>query len=60
MLTYKLNNGQTVIAKETKYGVRPVTYANRTQAQRKADQIGGGVYHPCLSRAFYVRIEEAQ
>ena len=54
-LTKKLNNGVIVLAKKTPYGISPLTYANRTQAQRKADETGGEIYGPPLTRPFYVR-----
>jgi hypothetical protein len=39
-LTYKLNNGIYVLAKLYKGEPYPVTYANRTQAHRKAAELG--------------------
>lgn len=36
MKTVKLNNGVIVLAKETKYGLNAIGYANRTQANRKS------------------------
>jgi len=39
MTTFKLNNGLIVLAKETKYGINPYTYANRKQAHNKAREL---------------------
>jgi hypothetical protein len=33
----------------------PLTYSNRTQAQRAADRTGGEMYQSSLSRLFHVR-----
>ena len=54
-LTAKLNNGVIVLAKKTPYGSYPLTYTNRTQAERKAQETGGTIYGPPLTRPFYVR-----
>jgi hypothetical protein len=35
----QLPNGRTVLAKATKYGTSAVTYANRTQAEKKVAEI---------------------
>lgn len=59
--TITLRNGQTVIAKQTKFGLFPSTYANRTQAERKAEQLrADGINADVaqfLGRPFYVRLE---
>ena len=54
METTVLNNGITVLGKTYKGRICAVTYANRTQAQKKADELGVGwaVYH--FGRPFYV------
>lgn len=54
METYKLNNGREVLAKTTKHGQWPITYANRTQAEKKLAEMGEGwtIYHG--GRPFYV------
>lgn len=40
ILTKKLNNGATALAKETKYGVYAYTFANKSQAEAKIDSMG--------------------
>lgn len=53
MLTVTLRNGVTVLGKMHKGDLHALHYGNRTQATRKAAEIGGAVYHwdgPC----FYV------
>ena len=54
MQTTKLNNGIEVLAKPYHGHNMAVTYANRTQAEKKAAEMGNGwaVYH--FSRPFYV------
>ena len=54
MKTTVLYNGITVLGKVYKGEVCAVTYANRTQAQRKAAELGSewAVYH--FGRPFYV------
>ena len=51
--TIQLNNGLVVLAKTYEGKLCAVTYANRTQAYRKAEQLGAGwtVYG---LRPFYV------
>lgn len=49
-----LNNGRVVLAKVYKGDLCALTYANRTQAQRMADRIGGDVLHFAYSGPFYV------
>lgn len=57
LLTVKLkSNGREVLAKMYKGSPSAVTYANRTQASRKADSLGAG-WEVCQfsgSRVFYV------
>ncbi len=53
MLTVRLNNGVVVLGKLYKGEPCALSYVNRTQAKRKAEQVDGTVYHregPC----FYV------
>ena len=54
MMTVKLNNGLEVLAKPYHGKPSAVTYSNRTQAQRKAEELGAEweVYRP--GRIFYV------
>ena len=62
MLTKKLNNGFTVLAKQAKDGsVTARTYANQTQAQKAAAAVGpqAQVYQPRLGPCFYVIVEIA-
>lgn len=50
--TFRLNTGVEVLATEKDW---PLIYANRTQAERKANSIGGTVYQsPYARRCFYV------
>lgn len=49
---YKLRNGQSVLSKD---GSRPVTYANRTQAERAAAKIPGAEVI-VRGRPFYVLV----
>ena len=50
----KMINGVEVLSKVYEGMVCAVTYANRTQAQKKAEELGGewAVYH--FGRPFYV------
>lgn len=57
VLTVKLRDGRTVLAKKTKYGVLPVTYANYTQANKKARELaaaGFDVFVPGYHRPMFV------
>ena len=45
MITVTLNNGVTVLGKYRQGYLSAIAYANRTQARKKADEIGGTVYH---------------
>ena len=47
--------GMTLLAKFTKYGVTPKTYANRTQAENAAKACGGWVIQ--FGRPFLVRLD---
>ncbi len=49
METKKLNNGIEVVARDG----HALTYANRTQAEKKASEVGSTVAQ--LGRVFYVR-----
>lgn len=40
ILTKKLNNGATALAKNTKYGVYAYTFTNKSQAEAKIDAMG--------------------
>ncbi len=59
-LTVRLNDGREVLAKLYKGEPCAVTYANRTQARRKATELGPGwsVIHG-LARPFYIWHEPA-
>jgi hypothetical protein len=59
MITTRLNSGREVLAKETKYGISAITYANRTQAERRAAEIrsGGTDCHVAGFRPFYVAFD---
>lgn len=52
MLTFKLNNGTRVLAREYKGRIEPYTYMTATQARKRADAIGGYVIRP--TRAYFV------
>jgi hypothetical protein len=40
ILTYTLNDKKTVVlAKKTKFGINPLTYANDTMAYKKANEL---------------------
>lgn len=53
-LTTVLNNGLHVLAKQTKYGISPYTFSNRTQAERRQGELGEGWAVWYGSRPFYV------
>lgn len=53
-LTKKLNNGREVVAKIYNGEPYAVTYANRTQANRKAVELGEGWAVYQFGRPFYV------
>jgi hypothetical protein len=62
LLTTKLNNGTVVLAKMYAGEPSAVTYANRTQANRKAEFLradGYSVDVVCFGRPWYVRINSA-
>jgi hypothetical protein len=54
----QLNNGVRVLGRVTKYGLNAVTYANRTQAHRRADELRatGIACHVIGRRPFYVAL----
>ena len=52
--TFTLNNGTKVLARLYKGKPEPVTYANRTQAEKAAAKCSGTVYHPLESRCWYI------
>jgi hypothetical protein len=58
MLTVKLNNGVEVLAKEVriegKVELSAITYANHTQAMKKATTLGPGWLVRRFTRPFYV------
>ncbi len=58
MITTRLDNGLTVLGKLYKGEVTALAYANRTQARKKADEIGGTVYH--RQGPFYVALPTAR
>jgi hypothetical protein len=60
-LTTKLRCGKTVLAKVYENLVFPMTYANRTQAERKAAELGAGwsVYKG-PRRPFFVAFDSAE
>jgi hypothetical protein len=54
-LTVKLNNGHEVLAKPYNGEPYAVTYSNRTQAERKASELGvGWSVSQFAGRPFYV------
>lgn len=53
-LTYKLSNGEVVLAKLSRGNLYPFTYSNRTQAEKKAEAVGGEVVQ--RGRPFFVRM----
>ena len=52
-IAVRINTGEWVLGKKTKRGTCALTYANQTQAERKAAQVGGEVVG---SWPFYVHI----
>jgi hypothetical protein len=57
-LTTVLWCGRTVLAKLYKGSPSPVTYANRTQAERKAAELGvGWSVYKGMGRPFYVAFD---
>lgn len=55
----KTISGRQVVAKMTKYGLSAVTYANRTQAERKAAELrkmNGWQAEVIGRRPFYVAV----
>ncbi len=65
MKTVKLNNGWTVMAKETKYGMCAISYSNRTQASRKAFMLRASEGLDCdvmngAGRPFYIRVNSLE
>lgn len=49
-------DGRTYLAKAYKGDVSRMTYANRTQAERAAEKVGGFVVHSPMYRPFYVAV----
>jgi hypothetical protein len=62
MITFKLNNGLTVLAKQDKYGINPYTYANHKQANNKRNELQsqGIKCHIGGIRPIFIIIEEAK
>lgn len=57
MTTYKLNNGMTVLARSTRTGEEPMSFANMTQANKAAEKLrasGVQCWVRSLRRPFYV------
>jgi hypothetical protein len=52
MVTFRLNSGVHVLAREYKGRIEPYTYMTETQARKRADAIGGYVIRP--TRAYFV------
>jgi hypothetical protein len=52
MITFKLNNGVQVLAREYKGRIEPYTYMTESQARKRAEAIGGQVIRP--TRAYFV------
>jgi hypothetical protein len=52
VLTFRLNNGAHVLAREYKGRIEPYTYMTETQARKRADAVGGYVIRP--TRAYFV------
>jgi hypothetical protein len=57
--TCKLRNGQEVTAKMFNGKLEPVTYSNRTQAEKAAAKLGAGWKVYQFTRPFYVGKVEA-
>jgi len=57
ILTLKTHYGFTALAKQDRFGLHVKTFANRTQAEKAARQIGGQVVQP--NRAFLVMVQDA-
>jgi hypothetical protein len=56
ILTKFLNDGKTeVLAKMTKYGLSAYNYSNRSQAYKKAEEMGDGWEVAQIGRPFYIR-----
>ena len=58
IITATLNNGLTVLGKYRQGEITAIAYANRTQARKKADEVGGIVYH--RQGPFYVALPTAR
>jgi aromatic ring-opening dioxygenase catalytic subunit (LigB family) len=54
MLTYTLRSGLVVLAKLYHGEPSPMTFANRTQADKAARKVGGTVHH--IGRPFFVAV----
>ena len=57
MITFTLNNGRTVLARDVGGMIRPYRYLARQQAEKRAAAVGGTVFHPAKGCAFYVLLE---
>ena len=53
VVTTKLNNGHSVLGRFANGQVKAFTYANRAQADRKAEEVGGDVRR-FVGRPFYI------
>ena len=60
LITYRLRNGADVLGQLYKGRVEPLTYANRTQAAKRASVVGGEVIQFHTSRVFYVVLPTIQ
>lgn len=56
-MTVRLTNGLVVLAKEDRGDLRAVTYANRTQAYKKAAALGPEWFVKRAGRPFYVVLD---
>lgn len=57
--TFKIRSGRNVLAKETKNGLMPVSYANTTQANKKAAELKENQIncHVTVTYPFYIIID---
>lgn len=62
MLTKQLNDGKTVLAKNYKGDAVAVTYANRTQANHRAELLKADGFNAIVigRRPFYIRVDDAE
>jgi len=57
ILTIETHSGFTALAKQDRFGLHVKCFANRTQAEKAAREVGGVAVQPRQTRVFYVMVK---